>query len=738
MSKPPKKTTRGILLTPEYEARLGQPRTCECCGETYPIDIKHYAPKKAEPDGVSKVCRKCQGKLATRQRLGANDDQGIELAKHTNASQRRMYWKQVNELTDELYALADDRTQEPRFKAVLAILVAATRLKTDPDGGFHEPEHQETAFRTFVHVVSRVISGWKDFGPVHDDIIGAFFNPADRVQILASRNSGKSGLTELYALWLLHRFNLVKILIVSGGSYRAGQALRSIRNMISTCPLLRYLEPSEDSPDNATRFIVGPATGKLGAFASLGSFGVGSNMVGQRCDIAILDDIETRSDQTPDKQEKLEMYAGEVFNLLNPWTTSEPWAGRVILLGTPQVPGRSLYARWAKAADEKGNLTWETCIARVFKEHPADDPRSKKTQLESRWPAKWSDAELEKKRGSISPYDWSLHWQIDLSALDADDRPIKLRDFITFRWDAASSSFPTIMRYGTGKHHGIEKGASADADDFFAAPSEVSRDTSRYITTLAAVDPSAGTTGDEIGLAVISVTAQGLAVVRHLTGIRASSTHEAMAKLAADIHRFYPNRVICEAQKDNLFPSHLASLLAKRGYPVMVEPVHSSTAKGVRVIDAITIPLASHRVVLLESVVTAEDAQETLKQLTGMKRDARGLSHDDRVDALAWALSSVSQMLLVDEATSLDMASTMKLEELRKKSIRMGGIAPGGIEELLFEGDENTERLQARLNELLDIQAQELRWGIIDPSFEKHIEAVRADLAKSNRFHQGA
>ena len=168
----------------------------------------------------------------------------------------------------------------------------------------------------------------------------------------------------------------------------------------------------------------------------------------------------------------------------------------------------------------------------------------------------------------------------------------------------------------------------------------------------------------------------------------------------------------------------------------MVEPVRSSTSKGVRVIDAITAPLASHRVALLESVVTGEDAQETLKQLTSMKRDARGLAHDDRVDALAWALTTVSQMLLVDEASSLDMVSTMKLEELRMKPFRKGGIARGGIEEVLFEGDEISEQLQARLNELLEIQAHELWMGVIDPGFNALIDNLRSDLGRMNRFYQ--
>src|SRR3546814_12178146 len=82
-------------------------------------------------------------------------------------------------------------------------------------------------------------------------------------------------------------------------------------------------------------------------------------------------------------------------------------------------------------------------------------------------------------------------------------------------------------------------------------------------------------------------------------------------------------------------PAQLSSVLGRRGYPALVEPVQSGARKGERILDAIGVPLSDGRVVMLEAVVAGDDAQETIKQVTHMTRDARSLRHDDRVDALA-------------------------------------------------------------------------------------------------------
>src|SRR3546814_4682435 len=122
-----------------------------------------------------------------------------------------------------------------------------------------------------------------------------------------------------------------------------------------------------------------------------------------------------------------------------------------------------------------------------------------------------------------------------------------------------------------------------------------------------------------------------------------SSASETLTNTAALIHSFFPNKIICEASVDSLYPAQLSSVLGRRGYPALVEPVQSGARKGERILDAIGVPLSDGRVVMLETVVSGDDAQETIKQITHMTRDARSLRHDDREHGRASCRERVCQ-----------------------------------------------------------------------------------------------
>jgi hypothetical protein len=273
---------------------------------------------------------------------------------------------------------------------------------------------------------------------------------------------------------------------------------------------------------------------------------------------------------------------------------------------------------------------------------------------------------------------------------------------------------------------------TADAEDGFYGPSEITRDALPYVTTVAAIDPASGIAGnDELGLAIVSVTAQGLAVVRVLTGVRGASANETLTKAAATISTYRPNKVIVEARADSLFPDQLAAVLARRGHPVLVDRVHSGAKKGTRIVDAIGTPLADRRVILLESVVTAEDAAETIKQITGITTDARSLSHDDRVDVLAWSLVAVAPLIRAEEGDSLPLATRTELERLLRLPVRRGGIADEeSLEARLFEADEESEYLQRKLDHALRVREEETQQGIYDANFQSYIERLQREVRK--------
>lgn len=721
-NKPPKR--RGAIIPPLFKSQEGQPRTCETCGETKPISFRTFAPRNASPDGISPTCRSCQGRRATATPPKSKSGAAAVVDAPSGwpkPSDRKRYWGKVEETITELYALGNQKGKAKQLAAVCASLNKVTRLVGDPAGGGEQTE-PELAFRTFA-VLSRLISNWTGWGEIHDnDIIAALLDPADQVLLLASRNSGKSTVTEMYAAWLLHRNPLDIIGVVSGSTRRAKRTLRTVRLFIDQCPLLRHLAPDDACLDAADQFVTPAANGRLGASVSFSSFGIASNMTGMRWNKVILDDVETKDARSVVMQETLDLLTSEIHNVLNP-------GGRVVALGTPQVAGRSIYARWAASED------WRLYRAMLFEELPPDEGRGTRPQLRSRWPQRWTDEALEKKRRTLPEREWDLHWRISLEALDEDDRPLKLRDFITTKWEPSSPTFPTIVRAGGPRLEHLETGA-ADADDFFAGPAEVSEETTRYVVTCAAVDPASGMQGrDEAGVAVVSVTTQGVAVVRCIAGVRGRSAQETLTRVASLIHSFHPTKIICEARADSLYPAQLSSVLGRRGYPALVEPVQSGARKGERIIDALGVPLSDARLVLLESVVSGTDAMETIKQIANVTADARNLRHDDRVDALAWAVAAVGSMLTVDESESLETASRHRMDDLLRLPLRRGGITEGGLEARSLEMSEAEERLRMKLDNALAIQEEELRRGDVDQRFAAYIEALQRDLAAFRR-HQ--
>lgn len=732
---------KGLVVPPEYQAVIGMPRTCAVCDETKPIEWKTFAASKASPDRVALVCRSCQGKGA-QAKAKASASEAAETRRARLGSpwpnperDRRAWWARLEETTARLYEVAGDPRRAQEFEEARSELNHATRMHDDPagGGGMADPE---LAFRGFAFVLSKVMASFREFGAIHDDLIRGLVSDHERTLLLCSRNAGKSGLTELYALWLLHRFPLLKVLVVSGGAKRASQALASVRGFIERCPLLHYLRPAEDDVDNRTSFVTAPASGRLGAFFSFSSFGVTGAIVGQRADVILADDLERRTDNTPDAQEKLDNLAAELPHVLNPRTPFEPWAGRLIALGTPQNAG-SIYARWARQRDEDtGEPAWHTVRSLLFTEVPSDEGH-KRTRLQSRWPARWTDAALEKKRSEVGPREWRLHWQVSLDDLGDEGKPLRLSDFISIRHDPLAPSFPTIVRAGGPRLDHIPLHGASDPDDHFVGPGHVSDDTSLYVSTCVSIDPASGLAGrDELGLCCASVTGQGLAVVRGVHGVRGSSANETLIKAAELVQRYRPSKVVVEARVDSLFPDQLASVLARRGYPILVDRFHSGQSKGLRIVEAVGTLLADRRVAICEAVWSDADAHETVKQITNVTTDARSLKHDDRVDALAIALATLAPMTRADEGDGVEVNAQQELQRLLKLPARMGGITDEESPEAWrYQADENVQRLQFKLDHALRCQAEELRDGIVDARYAAWIGRLQQDLANAKRFN---
>ncbi len=607
-----------------------------------------------------------------------------------------------------------------RQDELLTAIKAATRLKTDP-AGFGRMSDETIAFWVFVRAVVRpLVTGWCDPGPIHDDIVSGLMSECRNILVLASRGSAKSTFTAFYALWRLWRDpENETILVVSQGESHARDMLRMVRDLIERSPVLGELTPADDSPDNMSQFVVGPATGQLGMSVSFRSIGITGQITGKRARLIILDDVETPKHDSAEAIDKLSDQISEAHNVIVPGPQS-----RIIVLGTPQSQ-MSLYGRLVESGE------WDVHRACLFQ----SDVLNGQEVFHSRWPDRFSADDIAGRKRNMSARLFALHWRIDLSQAATDERPIRISSLSVVDLDPLLPTAPIVLRGGGGVISGLSKGNAAK-DDNWRGVSEVSSDSSPYTLTVAAVDPAGGLVGkgDAIGLAIASSTGGGAVIVRQAVGVRTETVQSSIQECARLIALHRANCVYVEQERDGLFASQLSRELAARGYPLNVEPVTTGKQKkGARIIGTLVPAFASKRVFVCKAVLTSPDSGiEFVNQLTGINYDGRRLKHDDIVDALSYAVAAFKDILCADPAAYIASAR-FSAERLRKLPIRMCAV-PDDMLDAWAAQDENAEELRERLNAVIETHADEVAMGLPSSDLALLIEQLKAQLAQ---YEQG-
>lgn len=736
MNDKPKSKFRGTRnskgrasLSPTAQAHLGQPWTCETCGETKEISQKTFSPLKRSQTGWHPTCRSCQGQKA-QAKPKPTDEVRNEPAKGKPVfvsgfdahpyKDTDAFVAEVSGAVEELARLKGQKRPDlVRQEELLTSIKAATRMRADPAGGGTMTD-ERTAFWTFVQaVIKPLLPAWQEPGAIHDDIVTGLMSKEKDILILASRGSAKSTFTAFYALWRLWRDPVNEtILVVSQGEGHARDMLRMVRGFIEWSPVLEELHPEDDDPDNASSFVVGPASGKLGMSVSFRSIGITGQVTGKRARLIILDDVETPKHDTAESIDKLRDQISEAHNVLVP----DPYS-RVVVLGTPQSE-MSLYGRLV----EEGS--WDEHRACLFESDVFDG----KEVFHSRWPDRFSPEDIESRRRKMSARLFALHWRIDISQAATNERPIKIASLPVVEIDPNSHAAPVEIRGLGDVLSGLPRG-HAEADDEWHKAAEVSNDVKPYVQTIAAVDPAGGLIGkgDAIGLAVASSTAGGGVVIRKGIGVRAKTTQSAIQECARIIVSLKANKVLVEQEKDGLFATQLAGEMARRGYPVKVDPVTTGKQrKGRRIIETLAPAFASGRVFVCRDVLTdTEHGVDFVNQLTGVKYDGRGLKHDDIVDALSYAVGSFADILSADEA-SIIAGARFNVEALRRLPYRMCLIPEEDLEMWAGE-DENAEELRQRRDDLLITYNEEAAMGLPADDLLRRIQGIEAELAKYQR-----
>ena len=502
-------------------------------------------------------------------------------------------------------------------------------------------------FRYFVFIV------WYEIGlpaptPIQLDMANVLQNPpSDRYIIQGFRGVAKSFLTCAYAVWLLWKNPLLKILITSASKDRADANAIFIRKIINTLDFLECLRLSSEDKltglrDTQNLFDVKGAIPDISP--SIKSVGITGQITGTRADVLISDDVEIPANSaTPTQRDKLSEAVKEYDAILKP-------NGQIIYLGTPQNEA-SLY----NALQERGYLTmiWTVMypkdkterdfygdklapyIANRFDSDP-DKYAGRPTE-----PSRFNEEEIEKRRLSYGKAGFALQFMLNTSLSDYDKYPLKVSDFIVEELDNNETSRKWV--WGSSPTLRInDVPCVALRGDYFYMPFSRSPETMAYTGTVMSIDGS-GRGSDLTAYAVVKFI-NGYLCVMDIGGYTEGYEDTTLNALANKAKFWNVNDVVVEANFGDGMLTKLLTPVFNRIYPCGIQEVKHSKQKELRIIDTLEPLLMQHRVILNKSVITQDyrryevnPLHSLIYQLTRISKERNSLAHDDLLDALAIA-----------------------------------------------------------------------------------------------------
>lgn len=524
--------------------------------------------------------------------------------------------------------------------------------------------------------------------------------------IEAFRGVGKSWVTAAFVLWVLYCDPQKKILVVSASKERADAFSIFTRRLITEVPMLRHLLPRTGQRDSTISFDVGPA--RPDQSPSVKSAGITGQITGSRADLIVADDIETpQNSMTTMMRERLSEAVKEFDAIIKPLDSS-----RILFLGTPQtessiyngLPPRG-YGMWvwpARFPSTKEMDFYGDRLAPELLEMLAADP-TLPTQCSGRGaptdPLRFHDLDLMEREASYGRSGFNLQFQLNTALSDADRFPLKASDLMVLDCDpkvapikAVWGSSPDLARK--------DLPLVALAGDRLHRPMWISTENFvPYTGVVMSIDPS-GRGGDELGYAIVAML-NGYLFVLRCKGLKGGYSDDNLEMLAKEAKAFGVNEVIVESNfGDGMFLKLLLPFLT-RIHPCATEEVRSSVQKERRIIDTLEPTMNQHRLVMCSSVVKEDFTNyneypgdhahkyQLMYQLTRITKDKGSLAKDDRLDALAIAVSRWTEVMDKDtDRIENEHREAMRDSEVQKFLEAAGVINPNrfGVDGEYFGG----------------------------------------------------
>lgn len=542
--------------------------------------------------------------------------------------------------------------------------------------------------------------GWAGYGVRLDnqgnDIPGAYFewfgpeetepsregvrrllepNPLGREDVLeAFRGVGKSYLTSAYVLWRLERDPYSeKVLVVSASGTKAKEFVSMTKTLLNTMDRFEHMRPRDDQRDTAYAFDVNGAS--ISQSPSVKAAGITGQITGSRATLIVPDDIEVTDNSRTEEARLRILHKTNEFSAIKVTGKAD-----VICLGTPQTE-ESIYTKLIK---EQGFLGWimparypmlDKRSGYVFARVNAPEldclaPRARAVDASPglQWKPtdseRFNEAELANRETKGRAY-FALQFMLDTSLSDAERYPLKLKDLVVMAVNAFKA--PAIVQWGhdtNGKNRRHDLENYGFSGDHWLGPLFVDQEWREFEQAVLAVDPS-GRGKDETAWAVVKVLNGMMYAVE--SGGFAGDMGEGMMHIAVAAKKHKVHEIIVEPNYAGAvwiaaFQPVLASVwpAEKPGETAgcsVIESVWSKGQKEVRIADTLEPVMNLHRLVVDERVAADE---VLMYQLTHLTRERGCLTHDDRIDALALAVSHLQNSLMVNVG---DAAAAMKEAE---------------------------------------------------------------------------
>lgn len=595
----------------------------------------------------------------------------------------------------EALEAARERKKEPGASEVAGLPLAPQRRRKAATAREYSEADIKADFRLFLILMWRHL-GLPDPTPLQLSIAHYLQHGPQRSIIMAFRGAAKSWITYAYCLWCLYRDPQEKIMLVSASLAHAVKGTQFCLSVLREFPLIKHLAPKPDQRQSSQAFDVAGA--KADPNPSFIAKGITGQVTGGRASKIVPDDIEVSTNsRTVTMRQTIRQNVTEFENILMPVK-----GAKIVYLGTPH-DADSLYGALAAEHTYAINVwpalypTPDTIgrygdrLAPFILDGLRKDARMAGHSTE---PARFSDAELQKRKDAEGTSAFTLQYLLDTSLSDRDKYPLKLRELMVLPLDTKRG--PRVCTWGMGetKKHLPSMGFGGD---YMHAPAWVSQETDPYNRIVASIDPS-GRGQDESSLLIVAELHGMLYALANYASMDGYSreTLEAMASMCVQygVHEAHIEDNFGDGMFTQLFrvvltaawkkaneaakKRHTVGQEVKEGGTEIIEVKTGNNVRKEQRILSILEPITQqHRLVINEDLVVADyeslskiDGEDTrhkyslMWQYTHFTRDKGGIPHDDRLETLAGGCAPFAEAMGIDPA---GMASRAREEELEQE-----------------------------------------------------------------------